>query len=258
MITIENKGGSQDGNKNNKGRFEIEEIHDIAKDSSKIEQNRVKSIIFAENMAAELIIIHPQNPQERLIHQVVECLRKGGVIIYPTDTIYGFGCDIFNQRAIERICHIRQVKPEKNNFSFICSDLSHISEYTKNLPTPTFKLMKKALPGPFTFILEASNKVPKLLNTHKRTVGIRIPDHAVPRMIVKELEHPIITASIKSDDLILEYTTDPDEIYEEYKNLVDMVIHSGNGGNVPSTIVDCTGDEPVLLRQGLGELELFL
>ncbi|MBY0426422.1 MAG: threonylcarbamoyl-AMP synthase [Cytophagales bacterium] len=209
-------------------------------------------------MAAELILIHPQNPQERLIRQVVDCLKNGGVIIYPTDTVYGLGCDIFNQRAIERICQIRKVKPEKNNFSFICSDLSHIAEYTRNLPTPTFKLMKKSLPGPFTFILEANNKVPKLLNTNKKTVGIRIPDHPVPRMIVKELDHPILTASMKSDDQILEYTTDPDLFYEEYKNLVDIVIHSGNGGNIPSTIVDCTGDEPVLIRQGLGDLDQYL
>jgi len=209
-------------------------------------------------MSAELIKIYPENPHPKRILEIVEVLRNGGVIIYPTDTVYGMGCDITNQKAIERVCQIKGVKPQKQNFSFICYDLSNISDYTRTVNTPVFKMMKKALPGPFTFILNANNNVPKLLNNKKKTVGIRVPDHSIPRMLVKELGQPILTTSIKDDDDVLEYSTDPELIYEKYRELVDVVIDGGYGNNVASTIVDCTGEEIELVRQGLGELEDIL
>ncbi|AWW30135.1 threonylcarbamoyl-AMP synthase [Echinicola strongylocentroti] len=209
-------------------------------------------------MAASLIRIYPENPNPREVQRVVDVLRRGGVVIYPTDTIYGIGCDIYNQKAIERICQIKGVKPQKQNFSFICYDLSNISEYTRVLSTPVFKVMKKALPGPFTFILDANNKVPKLLHSKKKTVGIRIPDNGIPRILVKELGQPIVTTSIRDEDDVLEYSTDPELIYEKYKDLVDVVVDGGYGNNVASTVVDCTGDEIEILRQGLGNLEEIL
>lgn len=209
-------------------------------------------------MSAELIKIYPENPDPKRIQQVLNVLRNGGIIIYPTDTIYGMGCDITNQKAIERVCQIKGVKPQKQNFSFICYDLSNISDYTRAVSTPVFKLMKKALPGPFTFILNANNNVPKLLNNKKKTVGIRIPDHIIPRTLVRELGQPILTTSIRDEDDVIEYSTDPELIYEKYRDLVDQVIDGGYGNNVASTIVDCTGDEIVIVRQGLGELEDIL
>jgi len=205
-------------------------------------------------MAAELIQIHPQNPEIRKIARVVEVLRKGGVIVYPTDTIYGIGCDLMNRKAVERLCKIMNIKPQKLDLSFICNDLSHISEYVKRIDTPVFKVLKKSLPGPYTYIFESSSKVPRILDINKKTVGIRIPDHNIPRMIVAELGNPLITTSIKDDDHIKEYTTDPEEIYEDFKNQVDMVIDGGVGGNIPSSVVDCTGEELVVIRQGLGEI----
>lgn len=205
-------------------------------------------------MPAELIKIYPENPDPRRIQKIVDILRDGGVIIYPTDTIYGMGCDIFNQKAVERVCQIKGVKPEKHNFSFICYDLSNISEFTRALSTPVFKLMKKALPGPYTFILEANNKVPKLLNNKKKTVGIRVPDHPIPRILVKELGRPILTTSIRDEDDVIEYSTDPELIYEKYKDIVDAVVDGGFGSNVASTVIDCTGDEIEILRQGKGEI----
>jgi tRNA threonylcarbamoyl adenosine modification protein (Sua5/YciO/YrdC/YwlC family) len=205
-------------------------------------------------MPAELIKIYPENPDPRRIQKIVEILRNGGVIIYPTDTIYGMGCDIFNQKAIERVCQIKGVKPQKHNFSFICYDLSNIAEFTRALSTPVFKLMKKALPGPFTFILEANNKVPKLLNNKKKTVGIRVPDHPIPRILVKELGQPILTTSIRDEDDVIEYSTDPELIYEKYKDIVDAVVDGGYGNNVASTVIDCTGDEIEIVRQGKGEI----
>ncbi len=206
-------------------------------------------------MPAEFIKIHPENPDFRRLRRVVDVLNDGGVIIYPTDTIYGLGCGIFHPKSIERICQIKGVKPQKQNFSFICYDLSDISEYTRALNTPVFKMMKKALPGPFTFILEANNNVPKLLNNKKKTVGIRVPDHLIPRNLVKELGQPIITTSIRDEDDVIEYSTDPELIYEKYKDLVDVVIDGGYGKNVASTILDCTGETVEVVRQGLGELE---
>lgn len=206
-------------------------------------------------MAAELIQIHPQNPESRKIARVVEVLRQGGIIVYPTDTIYGIGCDLMNRKAVERLCKIMNIKPHKLDLSFICNDLSHISEYVKRIDTPVFKVLKKSLPGPYTFIFESSSRVPKILDVNKKTVGIRIPDHNIPRMIVAELGNPLITSSIKDDDHIKEYTTDSEEIYEDFKNHVDIVIDGGAGGNIPSTVVDCTGNELVIIRQGLGEID---
>jgi tRNA threonylcarbamoyl adenosine modification protein (Sua5/YciO/YrdC/YwlC family) len=209
-------------------------------------------------MPAEFLKIHPENPEKRKIDHVVECLRKGGVVIYPTDTIYGIGCDIFNKKAIERVCRIKGIKPKNLNLSFICSDLSNISEYVRRIDTPVFKLLKRTLPGPYTFILESSTKVPKILDANKKTVGIRIPDHPIPRMIVEGLGNPLVTTSIKDDDEIIEYTTDPEIIYEELKHEVDIVIDAGYGGNIPSTIVDLTGVEPVIIREGLGGAEAII
>lgn len=208
-------------------------------------------------MVAELVKIHPQNPEMRKISRVVEVLKNGGVIIYPTDTIYGIGCDLMNRKAVERVCKIMDIKPHKLDLSFICHDLSHISIYVKRIDTPVFKVLKKSLPGPYTFIFESSSKVPKILDVNKKTVGIRIPDHNIPRMIVSELGNPLITSSIKDDDHIKEYTTDPEEIYEDFKNLVDIVIDGGAGGNIPSTVVDCTSNDFVILRQGLGEINFW-
>lgn len=204
-------------------------------------------------MPAEYIEIHPENPEPRKIKQVVSCLQDGGVIIYPTDTIYGMGCDIMNARAIERIARIKGIKPEKANFSFICYDLSHLSDYTKHVTTPVFKLMKKALPGPFTFILESSSKVPKLLNNNKKQVGIRIPDHNIPRQIVHELGNPILTTTVPGYEDMVEYLTDPELMYDQFRNQVDLVIGGGIGQLLASTIVDCTGDEPEVIREGAGD-----
>lgn len=209
-------------------------------------------------MPAELIRIYPENPNPKHVQRVVEVLRNGGVIIYPTDTIYGMGCDIYNQKAIERICQIKGVRPDKQNFSFICYDLSNIAEYTRVVSTPIFKVLKKALPGPYTFIFNANNKVPKLLNSKKKTVGIRVPDHSIPRTLVRELGQPIVTTSIRDEDDVLEYSTDPELIYEKYKNLVDIVVDGGYGNNVASTVVDCTGDDIEIVREGLGSVEEIL
>lgn len=209
-------------------------------------------------MSAVFIKINSDNPQERMMKQVIECLKDGGVIIYPTDTIYGLGCDIFNQKALQRVCQIKGIKPNKINLSFICYDLSDISQYARQLDNRTFKVMKKALPGPFTFILEASSKVPKILQAKKKHVGIRVPDHNIPREIVRLLGNPIITSSVKDDDQVVEYTTDPSLIYDNYQNQVDMVIDGGFGGNIPSTVVDCTNNEIEVLREGVGDISQYL
>jgi tRNA threonylcarbamoyl adenosine modification protein (Sua5/YciO/YrdC/YwlC family) len=205
---------------------------------------------------ALFIRMHPDNPSERHIRQVVDVLQDGGVIIYPTDTVYGIGCDITKPRAIERVAQLKGIKPEKANFSFICYDLSHLSDFTKPLDNQIFKMMKRNLPGPFTFILEANNNVPKILKANRKTIGIRIPDNNIIREIVKALGNPILTTSLKADDEILEYNTDPELIFETYENLVDLVIDGGYGGNVASTIIDCTGDEFVIVRQGNHDLEM--
>ena len=198
-----------------------------------------------------LLQIHPENPQARLIKQVVESLQKGGIIIYPTDTVYGLGCDILQQKAVERICRIKQVDPKKAQLSFVCSDLSHLSDFAKPLSNPTFRLLKEYLPGPYTFILQASKMVPKILQSKKDTIGLRIPANNIAMAIIKELGRPILSASLPGE--MVEDYTDPEIMFENYRNEVDYVIDGGIGGMVPSTIVDCTGDEPVLIREGLGE-----
>lgn len=199
--------------------------------------------------------MYAKQPDPRRIGQVVKALRDGAVIIYPTDTVYGMGCDIHNARAVERVARIKGIKPNKNDFSFICYDLSHIADYAR-VGNQAFKVMKRLLPGPFTFLLDATTNVPKLLNTNKKTVGIRVPDNDIPRQIVHELGNPIITTSIRDEDEIIEYSTDPELIYEKFGNLVDIVIDGGYGGNVGSTIIDATTDEFTIIRQGLGEFML--
>jgi tRNA threonylcarbamoyl adenosine modification protein (Sua5/YciO/YrdC/YwlC family) len=201
-----------------------------------------------------LIRIHPRDPQPRLIKQVAECLQGGGIIIYPTDTIYGLGCDINQRNAVERICRIKKVDPQKAQLSFICRDLSHLSDYTKSIDTPLYRILKHYLPGPFTFILPASKLVPKILQSRKSTVGLRIPDNNICRHILDELGHPILSASLPGDTV--EEYTDPEVMYERFGEEVDLIIDGGIGGTVPSTIVDCTGDEWVISRQGLGEIVL--
>ncbi|MBA3970875.1 MAG: threonylcarbamoyl-AMP synthase [Bacteroidetes bacterium] len=205
-----------------------------------------------------LLRINPEKPNYNEIAKVVECLRNGGVVIYPTDTVYGIGCDINKQRAVERVCKIKGIDPEKANFSFVCSDLSHLSDFTKPISTATYKVMKKALPGPFTFILEANNNVPKLFRSKKKTVGIRIPDNNICLEIVKALGNPLMSTSVHDDDEIIEYTTDPELIHQKYKDIVDIVIAGGYGNNEASTVVDCSEGDFEIIRQGMGVLEDFL
>ena len=202
------------------------------------------------------ISIHPDNPEERKIDQVVKILQSGGVIIYPTDTVYGIGCDIRQQEAIEKVCRIRGLEPEKAALSIMCKDISQIADYTQQIDTPYFKLLKKHLPGPFTFILNSNNTVPKMFKNKKRTIGIRIPENKIVLALIEALGAPILTTSLKSDDEILEYFTDPSEIYEDFELQVDIVIDGGIGKNVPSTIVDLTNNEPVVIRAGAGEFML--
>lgn len=206
-------------------------------------------------MPATLLRIHPVNPEGRKIKQALEIIKKGGVIIYPTDTIYGLGCDITNNKAVERICRIKGVKSNKANFSFICPDLSNIAFYTKPFGSNIYKVMRKNLPGPFTFILKASNQVPKMLKNNRKQVGIRVPNSPIVSHLLEQLEYPIMSTSISMPDDITPYPTDPEEIYEQYKHQVDLIIDGGFGGNQPSTVVDCTGNTPELIREGLGILE---
>lgn len=203
-----------------------------------------------------LLRVHSENPQQRNIKTIVECLMDGGVIIYPTDTIYGLGCSIFQQKSIERICRIKQVDPQKAQLSFICHDLSDMSLYTKSISTPVYRILKSSLPGPYTFILPASKEVPKLLKSKKNTIGLRIPDNQIACTIIKELTHPILSASLPGE-MVEEYT-DPELMYQNFKNLVDIVVDGGIGGMVPSTVVDCTVDPPELIRQGLGDWDTIL
>ena len=200
-----------------------------------------------------LIKLYEKNPDQRLVDRIVKLLRDGGVIIYPTDTVYGMGCDITKARAVERVARIKGIKPEKARFSFICSDLSHLSDYARHVDNRSFKLMKSHFPGPYTFILTASTQVPRVIKQNRKTVGIRIPDNNIILEIVRQLGHPILTTSLKKDDDILEYPTDPELIYEEYGDRVDAVIDGGYGGIIPSTVIDCSGDEPELIREGLGQ-----
>jgi tRNA threonylcarbamoyl adenosine modification protein (Sua5/YciO/YrdC/YwlC family) len=200
-----------------------------------------------------LLHIHPDNPQPRQIKTIVETLQKGGVIIYPTDTIYGLGCDIFQQKAIERICRIKQVNPQKAQLSFVCHDLSHLSDFAKQLSTATYRLLKEHLPGPYTFILPASKQVPKILQSKKDTIGLRVPDNNIAKAIVEELGHPILSASLPGE--MVEDYTDPEVMKENFSHEIDIIVDGGIGGMIPSTIIDCTSDEPFLIRQGLGEWE---
>ncbi|WP_432712524.1 L-threonylcarbamoyladenylate synthase [Pedobacter sp.] len=202
-----------------------------------------------------LIKIYPENPNPKAIEQAVEVLKKGGIIIYPTDTVYGLGCDITNHKAIEKICQIRGIKPEKAMFSFVCADLRNISDYIKPIDNITFRVLKKALPGPYTFILNANNNVPKLLSSKKKTVGIRVPDNSIAQEIVRQLGHPILSTSIKDEDEVIEYSTDPELIHEKYEDRVDLVIDGGFGGNEASTVIDCTSGEFEVIREGKGSLE---
>ena len=204
-----------------------------------------------------LIQIHPDNPDPRQIKKVVECLKDGGLIIYPTDTVYGFGCDVNNKRAMEKLCRLKSVNIKKHNLAFVCYDLSHIADFTKHLETSTYKLMKKALPGPFTFILNANSSIPKLFKNKKKEIGIRIPNNNIPREIVKELGNPIVTTSVKNNDMILEYSTDPRLIHEYFQNNVDIVISGGYGDSTPSTIIKCTDGFPEIIRKGKGDTSLF-
>ncbi|MEO0038361.1 MAG: hypothetical protein RIQ59_1572 [Bacteroidota bacterium] len=205
---------------------------------------------------AQLLKIYEDNPNEAAVKKVVEVLKNGGLIIYPTDTVYGLGCDITNVKAVEKVAKIKGIKLEKANLSFICSDLSHISDYVKQIDTATFKLLKRALPGPYTFILPGSSNLPKVFK-NKKTVGIRVPDNNIIRAIVKELGNPIISTSIHDEDEVLEYSTDPELIFEKWQNQIELVIDGGYGDNVPSTIIDLSGNEPEVIREGKGDLAIL-
>lgn len=204
-----------------------------------------------------ILRIHPDNPQPRELQKVVDILKGGGVIIYPTDTVYGLGCDITNKKAVERIAKLKGLKPEKANLSIICYDLSHISDYAKLSDNRVFKIMKRALPGPFTFILEASNNLPKAFTNKKKTIGIRVPNHNTPRELVRLLGNPIVTTSIRDEDDIIEYSTDPSLIYEKFEHLVDCVIDGGYGNQIPSTIVSCLDGDLEIVREGLGDVNML-
>ncbi|MDE5436585.1 threonylcarbamoyl-AMP synthase [Elizabethkingia meningoseptica] len=203
---------------------------------------------------AKILKIYPENPQENLIQEVVKTLDNGGLIIYPSDTVYALGCNIFDIKAMEKLAQIKGVKLEKAHFSIICNDLSHLSEFSRPIDTATFRLLKHYLPGPFTFILEANKTLP-LAYKGQKTIGIRVPDHPIPQLIVSRLGHPIASTSIKDDDDVIEYTTDPELIAEKYDHLVDIVIDSGYGDNKASTIVDLTQGEPEVAREGKGNFE---
>ena len=205
-----------------------------------------------------LLRIYPENPNPKEIKKVVDCLRNGGVIIYPTDTVYGIGCNVNNKKAMERVCRIKGLDLKKHNLAFVCYDLSHIAAFTKQLATSTYKLMKKTLPGPYTFILEANNSIPKIFKNSKKEIGIRIPDNNIPREIVKELGNPIATTSVKDKDMLIEYSTDPELIYEHFNKLVDIVIDGGYGEAVPSTILNCTNNTPEIIRKGKGDITPLL
>ena len=205
---------------------------------------------------AELLKIYPENPNPKVIKQVVEVLKRGGLIIYTTDTVYGLGCDITNHKALERIAQIKGVKLEKANFSFICHDLSNLSDYVKQIDTATFKILKRALPGPYTFILPGAKTLPPSFKK-KKTVGIRIPNNSIALEIVRVLGNPIVSTSIRDEDEILEYTTDPELILEKWDKLVDLVIDGGYGGNEASTIIDLSEEQPLIVREGKGSLEIF-
>lgn len=205
---------------------------------------------------AEFIKIYEDKPSEAAIKKVAEVLRNGGLVIYPTDTVYGIGCDITNSRALERLAKLKDIKLEKANFSFVCSSLSNLSDYVRQIDTSTFKILKRALPGPYTFILPGNNDLPKEFRK-KKTVGIRVPDNNIVRQIVEVLGNPIVSSSIHDEDEVIEYSTDPELIFEKWQNKVDLVIDGGYGENVPSTIIDLTGYEPIVVREGKGDVDVL-
>lgn len=205
---------------------------------------------------AQYIKIYDENPNPKEIKRVVDTLRKGGLVIYPTDTVYGLGCDITNTKALEKIARIKGIKLEKANWSFICADLSNLSDYVRQIDTSTFKILKRALPGPYTFILPGNTNLPKAFKK-KKTVGIRVPDNTIANAMVRELGNPIVSTSIRDEDELLEYTTDPELIFEKWKNLVDIVIDGGYSGNMGSTIIDLSQDEPEVIREGKGDWDIF-
>ncbi|UMY64598.1 MULTISPECIES: L-threonylcarbamoyladenylate synthase [unclassified Flavobacterium] len=205
---------------------------------------------------AQFIKLYEDKPNEANVARVVKVLREGGLVIYPTDTVYGLGCDIMNSRALERIARIKGIKIEKANFSFVCADLSHLSDYVKQIDTTTFKILKRCLPGPYTFVLPGNNKLPREFKK-RETVGIRVPDNNIALEIVRQLGNPIVSTSIHDEDEVLEYSTDPELIFEKWQNLVDLVIDGGYGGNEPSTIIDLSGYEPVVVREGKGDPDVF-
>ena len=205
-----------------------------------------------------LIRLNYDNPQVKDINEIVNCLKNDGIIIYPTDTVYSMGCDMTRPKAIEKLCKLKGIKLEKANFSFVCSDLSHLSQFAKPIPNSIFRIMKRALPGPYTFILEANQNVPKLLKQNKKTVGIRVPNNAICFHIVEALGNPIITTSLHNpNDEIMDYFSDPEIIYQQYQKQVDMIIDGGFGAIYPSTIIDCSGEEIVVIREGLGSLDIL-
>ena len=204
-----------------------------------------------------LVQIHPENPEQKKIDKVITILKKGGVIIYPTDTVYSMACDLNNRKAVEKMANLKGIKIEKANFSLICFDLSHISDFTVQFSNTIYKLMKRALPGPFTFILNANTSVPKIFKSKKKTIGIRVPNNNIARMLVEQLGNPLISTSVHNEDEILEYITDPELIHEKYQHRIDLVIDGGYGKNEASTIIDCTSNEPIAIREGVGDLTII-
>ena len=206
-------------------------------------------------MGAEFLEINPNNLDDRKLRRIVDCMKSGGVIIFPTDTIYGIGCQMTQARAVEKICRIKGIDPVKSSLSIICKDISQVSEFVRGLDTPVFKSLKRNLPGPYTLIFRTSNHLPKKLNNRKKTIGIRIPDHPLPLKLVELMGVPMFTSSVKDEDEVIEYTTDPQHIFEKFHNEVDLIIDAGPGKNIPSTVVDITSGEFELVREGLGNFE---
>lgn len=216
----------------------------------------LKLVFDNQNSMSQLIKIYNENPNPKAIEKVIKILKNGGLIIYPTDTVYGLGCDITNNKALEKIARIKGIKLDKANFSFICCDLSNLSEYVKQIDTPTYKILKRALPGAYTFVLKGSNKLPKVFKK-KKTVGIRVPNNNIIREIVRELGNPIVSTSIYDEDDVIEYTTDPELIYEKWKDKVDLVINGGYGDNLASTVIDLTSEEIEIIREGKGDIDII-
>ncbi len=221
-------------------------------------KSHLYNLVYISSDQAEknmLLKVHPENPSQRQILKACEVLQDGGVLVYPTDTVYALGCDIYKTRAVDKIARLKGIRVNQADFSFIFSDLSQLSDYTKLVSNPVFKMMKAYLPGPYTFILPARNNIPRIFRSRKKTIGVRIPDNNIPLEIVRELGHPIMTTSIHDEDELIEYTTDPELIWDKFKDLVDAVIDGGYGKNEPSTVIDCTNHEPVVVRLGIGPVD---